>query len=296
MLNERPLGGLYVPVVAPFGPDGELDIASYRRYIGRLAEEGIQGLVVNGTTGESPTVSWEEVRLLIEATREIVGERELPILVGTGTNDTRATVRRTEEAMRFGADGALVVVPYYSRPSQEGIVEHFRQAAATGLPVVAYEIPARTGVRLTPEAALAILSMDGVIGMKDSSGDLTLLRELLRRGNRKPVLCGEDALLPEMLLAGAAGGFLASANAHTARFLDVLRLFREGRAAEGAARFEELQACIRLLFREPNPAPLKWLLARSGAISCERTRLPLVGITDSLKRELEPYIPAASLA
>jgi dihydrodipicolinate synthase len=288
-MNEQQLRGLFVPVVAPFLPDGELDLDSYRQYVGSLLKEDSQGIVVNGTTGESPAVSWEEARLLYDVAREAMGEETLPILIGTGTNDTRETVRRTEDAKRFGADGALVVVPYYSRPTQAGILEHFRHAAAVGLPVVVYEIPSRTGVRLTPETAMSILSLDGVIGMKDSTGDVRLLRELNRLGNVKPVLCGDDSLLIAMLSEGSAGGILASANAYTGRFLEVLSHMKENRTEEAAARFEELLPYIRLVFRESNPSPVKWLLAREGRIACDRTRLPLVGISEGLKLELEGY-------
>ncbi|RUS47148.1 4-hydroxy-tetrahydrodipicolinate synthase [Cohnella sp. AR92] len=289
-MREDQLQGLFVPVVAPFDSNEELDFVAFRHYIHSLLQEDIKGIVINGTTGESPTVAWEEVRQLFEIAKEVRGDNKKLIIVGTGTNDTRETVRRTKEAKSLGADAALVVVPYYSRPSQEGILEHFRFAASTGLPIVAYEVPPRTGVRLEPWTAYSILQLDGVIGMKDSSGSVELLRELKRLGNIKPVLCGEDALLLPMLREGGAGGMLASANAHTARFAELLRLVKADRDEEASARFEELLPFIRLLFRESNPSPIKWLLASNGSIASDRTRLPLTGISEELKRDLEGWI------
>lgn len=284
MMQAEALNGIYVPVVTPFRADGELDLESFGNYLRELLARDVQGIVINGTTGESPTTSWEEVVLLVQEARRI-GGAGVPIVVGTGTNDTRSTVRRTELAGAIGADAALVVVPYYSRPAQEGICEHFRQAAGTGVPVIAYEVPARTSVRLEPWTAREILALDGVIGMKDSSGGTALVRELSRSG--KPILCGEDATFLEMLRADAAGGMLASANVRTNAFADVYRLQAEGRDAEAEEAFGRLLPLIRLLFREPNPAPLKWLLARRSLIASDALRLPLVPISVGLREELE---------
>lgn len=285
MMTAGELKGIIVPAVTPFRPDGELDLDSFARYIGGLLSQDIQGVVVNGTTGESPTTAWEEVVQLARTARRIGGSR-VPLLVGTGTNDTRATVRRTELAGELGADAALVVVPYYSRPTQEGIYEHYRRAAEVGVPIVAYDIPARTGVRLEPETAKAILALDGVIGLKDSSGGTALVRELSEPAG-KPVLCGEDALFFDMLQAGAAGGILASANVRTEAFAGVWRLHAAGRAAEAGERFARLLPLVRLLFREPNPAPLKRLLARQGLIASDALRLPLLPVSAALAKVLE---------
>ena len=283
------LRGIFVPVVAPFRPDGELDTDSYRRYADRLLGEDIQGVVVNGTTGEAPTVEQDEAARLMEITKERLAGRRLPIVMGTGTNDTRSTVKRTERAGELGADAALVVVPYYSRPSQEGILEHFRKAAEVGVPIIAYEIPARTGVRLSVETAKAILDLDGVIGMKDSTGGTELVRALAGPGS-KPVLAGDDASFFSMLEAGAAGGILASANVRTSEFAAVWRLFLAGEKREAEEAFGRLLGAIRLLFREPNPAPLKRLLALQGVIASDALRLPMTPVSERLGRELESML------
>ncbi|MBH5317104.1 4-hydroxy-tetrahydrodipicolinate synthase [Paenibacillus sp. GSMTC-2017] len=288
MLNEQDLKGIYVPVVTPFLPSTELDIESYRNYLGKLLEQDIQGLVINGTTGESPTVSWDEVVELVQTTKAsmLAKHSRMPIVIGTGTNDTVSTVKRTEWAGQLGADAVMVIVPYYNRPSQEGIIEHFRKVAEVGVPVIAYEVPARTGVRLTADTTLRIMELDGVIGLKDSSGGTALVSELTSRGS-KPVLCGDDIYFHTMLSQGAAGGILASANINTQDFINVFRLASQGDFKAAKKAFDPLAPLIAKLFQEPNPAPLKWLLAQQGVISSGTLRLPMVPITKSLQLELE---------
>jgi 4-hydroxy-tetrahydrodipicolinate synthase len=289
MMDEGNVKGIFVPVITPFLINGELDLDSYRSYVARLLEHNIQGVVINGTTGESPTVSWEEVTSLMKVTNEQMREKPVPIVIGTGTNDTLSTVRRTELAGKLGADAALVVVPYYSRPSQEGIIAHFRRAAEVGVPIIVYEIPSRTGVRLSVDTVRTILEINGVIGLKDSSGGIELVSELTRVGS-KPVLCGEDAFFHSMLSAGASGGILAAANLETDTFIEVLRLADTGRFKDAKKMFDLLLPFIRLLFEESNPAPLKWVLARQGLITSEAVRLPMSPITHRLQMRLEQMV------
>ncbi|MDO3412305.1 4-hydroxy-tetrahydrodipicolinate synthase [Saccharibacillus sp. CPCC 101409] len=286
MLTEQQLHGIYLPVVTPFLPSGELDLESFHKLSSSLVAEGIHGLVVNGTTGESPTVSAEELSLLSAAARSAIGAAEIPLVLGSGTNDTRASVKKTELAGKLGADAVLAVVPYYNKPSQRGIIEHFRKIAEVGVPVIVYEIPGRTGVRMETDTVRAILDMDGVVGLKDCSGGTDLLRELQSFGSVKPVLCGDDARLLDFLEAGAAGGMLASAHVRTNDFLGVYHSFRAGRAAQAQSDFEELLPLMRLLFEEPNPAPVKWLLAEQGRIAHGTLRLPMVEIGEELRGQL----------
>lgn len=285
MLQEQDLRGIYVPAVTPFHPDGTLDLESFRRHVEQLLEDGVHGLVVNGTTGECPTVSTEELEAVTRAAVEAGARHRTPIVVGTGTNDTSSTVRRTELARKLGADAVLIVVPYYSKPSQEGIIAHFSHVADAGIPVIAYEIPSRTGVQLSVDTARTILAIDGVIGMKDSSGGIELITELSRY-NTKPILCGEDAYFYAMLCSGAAGGMLASANIHTSAFLEVYHQFQRGQLSDCKRSFDKLVPLIRLLFQEPNPAPVKALLAARGIIASDTLRLPLTSVTDHLRQQL----------
>ncbi|AZN41135.1 4-hydroxy-tetrahydrodipicolinate synthase [Paenibacillus albus] len=288
MLNETNLRGIYVPVVTPFSLDGSLDGIAYDRYLLDLMNRDIQGVVINGTTGEAPTVSWEEVSELVRRTKTIIRScgKQLQVIVGTGTNDTHSTIKRTMQAGALGADAALVVVPYYSRPSQAGIAEHFRRVAQTGMPVIVYEVPYRTGVRLSVDTAAEILALDGVIGMKDSSGGIELIAALKQLHIAKPILCGEDAYFLKHLDHGAAGGILAAANMRTEKFIEVYRLHLDGNSTEAAQRFDSLMPLIELLFRESNPAPLKWLLSHQGLLGSDTLRLPMMPISEALQVEL----------
>ncbi|WP_053376931.1 4-hydroxy-tetrahydrodipicolinate synthase [Paenibacillus sp. FJAT-27812] len=294
MLKEADLKGIFVPVITPFNTNEELDLDSYRRYLQMLCAHEIQGLIINGTTGESPAVSWEEVESLVYATKEsLIGvNKQMPFIIGTGTNHTLSTVKRTEAAGQLGADAVLVVTPYYSRPSQEGIVEHFRRVAQVGVPVIAYEVPARTGIRLTADTMRKILDIEGVIGLKDSSGGTQLITELKSRV-AKPILCGEDIYLLELLALGASGGILASANVQTDAFIEVIRLASSGSSAnylKAKQLFDSLTPLIQKLFQESNPSPLKWMLARQGIISSDTLRLPMVSITEELQVQLEQLL------
>jgi 4-hydroxy-tetrahydrodipicolinate synthase len=289
MLTEEQIYGIYVPVVTPFHAAGEIDLESYQRYVNNIIKNSIHGLVVNGTTGESPTVNIQELQSLVNASRDLLKSTTIPLVVGTGTNDTASTVARTELAANSGADAALVVVPYYSRPSQEGIIAHFRKAAEVGLPVIAYDIPGRAGVGMSVDTARTILEMNNVVGLKDCSGSPLLVSELSRHGS-KPVLCGDDLHFFEMLGCGAAGGMLASANVHTARFLSIYEQFRAGQLDAAQTAFDQLVPLMKLLFKESNPAPIKWLLSARGEISSDTLRLPMTSISSELREELGAFL------
>lgn len=291
MLNEQDLRGIYVPVVTPFLPNEELDLDSYRNYLGKLLAHKIHGLVVNGTTGESPTVSWEEVSELVKSTKEVMKDKKIsiPLIIGTGTNATASTMKRTEMAGNLGADAVLVVTPYYNKPSQEGILEHFRRVAQIGVPVIAYEVPSRTGVRLTVETTRRIMDLNGVIGLKDSSGGLGLIQELTRF-DTKPILCGEDIYFHEMLTLGACGGIVASANVAADSFVEVFNLVSNGDTIAAKKAFDLVVPLIEKLFQESNPSPLKWLLARQGILSSDTLRLPMGLITKELQQVLEEMV------
>ncbi|MEF3303470.1 4-hydroxy-tetrahydrodipicolinate synthase [Paenibacillus sp. GYB003] len=288
MLANR-LKGVIVPVVAPFTPDGKPDLESFRNLVQSLLDQGVHGIVVNGTTGESPTVRWEEASRMAEIAIEARGRPGVPILLGTGSNDTAEAVRLTRKARSLGADGALVVTPYYNRPSAEGVLEHYRRVADVGLPVVAYHIPYRTGLELSPDALAALLEIEGVAGLKESSGGIRNVLELAGRTD-KALLCGDDSYFYAALCCGADGGMLASANVFTDRFVKLYDLYVKRRVKDAKLVFDELAPLVRLLFAEPNPAPLKWVLAQAGRIRSDAVRLPLTPIGEELKLRLEPFL------
>ncbi|MDR7316088.1 4-hydroxy-tetrahydrodipicolinate synthase [Brevibacillus nitrificans] len=293
MLQARDLHGIYAPVITPFLPNEELDLNSYRKHVQELLQHNIQGIIVNGTTGESPTVSWDEVVQLFQVTKEVVQKsgKQLPLIIGTGTNSTASTVKRTELAGELGADGVLIVTPYYNRPPQAGVIEHYRRAAQVGVPIIAYEIPHRTGLRLQAETVKAILDLDSVIGIKDSTGSLDLLQELTK-GDTKPVLCGDDGLFLSMMQHGATGGILASSMIQTEKFVEVYELAQQGNYALAQSIFDSLMPMIQKLFQESNPAPIKWILTQQGILSSDTLRLPMSPISQGLQQELIELFPA----
>ncbi|MEW4428621.1 4-hydroxy-tetrahydrodipicolinate synthase [Paenibacillus pabuli] len=295
MLTEQQIQGIYVPVITPFTKDNQLDIPSFRNYITHMANSGIHGLVINGTTGESPTVSWDEVEQLVQVTKETLQSinKTIPIVVGTGTNDTASTVKRTQMAGELGADAVLVVTPYYNRPTEEGIFEHFRVTAEVGVPIIVYEIPARTGVRVSVDTMKRILNLDGVIGLKDSTNGVELMSELVRSGS-KPILCGDDAFFYDMLSEGAAGGMLASANINTEQFIEVYDRFKNGDKEGSREQFTRVAPFIDHLFAEPAPAMIKWLLVNQGIISCDQLRLPLMPASEQLKAKMDEYLVSSN--
>ncbi|WP_018759275.1 4-hydroxy-tetrahydrodipicolinate synthase [Paenibacillus terrigena] len=290
MLNEHQLHGVYVPVVTPFDAHEELDLESLHHLVSSIAKSGVHGIVLNGTTGESPSTSKEEIERMMATAQSALADSRIPIVLGAGTNDTRSTVSRIEQAGKLGAEAVLVVVPYYNRPSQQGVVEHFRRAAQVGVPVILYEIPHRTGLKLEHDTVRRILDIDGVIGMKDSTPNTDLVTALARGSETKPILCGEDTLLYASLSAGAKGMMSASANVHTDRFVTFYNTFVAGQHADAEAQFDALLPLVRLLFAEPNPAPLKWLLHEQGIIKHESLRLPMLPISPELRERLATYV------
>lgn len=295
MLTEQQIQGIYVPVITPFTKDNQLDIPSFRNYITHMANSGIHGLVINGTTGESPTVSWDEVEQLVQVTKETLRSinKSIPIVVGTGTNDTASTVKRTQMAGELGADAVLVVTPYYNRPTEEGIYEHFRVTAEVGVPIIVYEIPARTGVRVSVDTMKRIMNLDGVIGLKDSTNGVELMSELVRSGS-KPILCGDDAFFYDMLSEGAAGGMLASANINTEQFIEVYDRYKNGDKEGSRELFTRVAPFIDHLFAEPAPAMIKWLLVNQGIITSDQLRLPLMPASEQLKAKMDQYMVSSN--
>lgn len=271
-------GPIVTAMVTPFTSGGGLDTDGARRLATHLVDHGTRTVLVNGTTGESPTLSAEEVAELIGAVRDAVGGRA-QVMVGTGTNDTRRTVAATERATALGADGILVVTPYYNRPEQRGLVEHFRAAAAaTDLPVVVYDVPARTAREIELATLVELSEVANIVGVKDAAGKPAKTAETVARTAGAPggfeVYCGDDALNLPMLAVGAVG--LVSVSAHLvgdqlARMVDV---FAKD-PAEAQEIHNSLMPVHRALFIESSPMPLKGTLNRLG-LPAGPPRLPLV--------------------
>lgn len=282
--------GLWLPLVTPF-KDGAIDFASYARLVDHYIAQGVDALFPLGTTGESPALDDDETDALVEATLAAARGR-VPVFVGVGGNATHKVEKVLKRLERHRFAGIVSVCPYYNRPSQDGLIAHFRRiAAATDRDVLIYNIPYRTAVNLSNDALLELAEVPNIVGVKDSSGSMAQSLELLAR---KPagfsVLTGEDALYLTMLANGADGGILAASHVMTDRFIAV----RDRMAANdisGARRaWSALASFVPLLFAEANPMPIKYCLWRQGLIASPECRLPLTQISDGLARRLDTVV------
>lgn len=290
--NQLRLEGIWVPVVTPFR-NGEIDEESFARLLKHLVREGVSGVVVAGTTGESSVLSDDErLQLASLAVARVAGR--VPILVGVGGADTRRTIDLARRMEETGADGILSVVPPYNRPDQAGIVRHFEAiASSTSLPVVLYNVPYRTGVNMRNETTRRLAHLDNVVGMKDSSGDFRQSMELLL--DPPPafsILTGEDLFCYSMLLLGASGGILAAAHWETSVFVEMWESASGGGYRRALDLWRRLSRVIPLFFEEPNPVPMKHYLFKAGLIASSEVRLPLVEASDGLKARIDELILA----
>jgi 4-hydroxy-tetrahydrodipicolinate synthase len=287
------LSGVWLPIITPF-KDGEVDYAGYEHLVDHYVRAGVSGVIPLGTTGESPTIDEAETEALVERTVATVAGR-VPILIGVGGNDTRKVVKAVKRLQKHAVQGILSVCPYYNRPSQDGMREHFtRVAEATDRPILIYNIPYRTGVNLANETLLALAAIPNIAGVKDSSGNITQSLDLLRqRPAGFAVLTGEDAFFYTMLAHGGDGGILASAHVETATFLSVYERVVANDHQGALKAWSRLEPMVPLLFKEPNPVPIKHCLWRQGLIASAECRLPLTRVSDALAKDLDRLIPGA---
>jgi len=281
------LSGVWLPIVTPFH-DGAVDFASYEKLIEHYLAAGIGGIFPLGTTGESPTLDDDECEALIERTLGVVAGR-VPVFVGIGSNSTAKTLKMLRRLDGYDFAGIVSVCPYYNRPSQDGMREHFRQiAAATDRQIVIYNIPCRTGINLTNDTLLELAERPNIVGVKDSSGNTAQSLELLRR---RPagfsVMTGEDNYYYTMLAHGGDGGILASAHLETGAFVSIYERMLANDHRGARRIWSRLETVVPLLFREANPMPIKYCLWRQGLLRSPECRLPLTRVSPELAAELD---------
>lgn len=287
------LGGLWLPLVTPFC-DGVVDEVSLRRLVRHYAGLPIDGLILAATSGEGLTLGMAELEWIVAVTREASTEahRYLPICLGLSGSHTLKLCHTLDETAGWPIDGYLISSPYYSRPSQRGLLKHFTVLADhASWPIVLYNIPYRTSVTLETDTLLELADHPNIVGLKDCGASRTQSIDLLRRrpaGFR--ILTGEDAQYFEALTDGVDGAILLSAHIETATFAAVLKLFREGRTDDARERWESVSGLIRSLFAEPSPAPAKYWLSRTGLIDSAEVRLPMVGVSRELAAKLDAEI------
>lgn len=281
------ISGLWLPLVTPF-KDGAIDFESYDRLVNHYIAKGVDGLLPLGTTGEAPALDEDEIAAVIERTLAVADGR-VPVFAGVGGNATAKVEKELKRLRHLPIAGILSVCPYYNRPSQDGLIAHFRRIAdATDRNVVIYNIPYRTAVNLSNDSLLELAEVPNIVGVKDSSGSVEQSLELLRR---KPadfaVLTGEDALFFTMRANGAEGGILAASHVMTEGFVEVERCFRAEDLSGARKAWAPLTRFVPMLFAEANPMPIKHLLWRQGLIDSPECRLPLTKISDGLARRLD---------
>ncbi len=286
--RTRPrLEGIWLPIITPFRAD-KIDWASYRKLIDHYVAQGIEGLIPAGTTGESPVLSEAEYEELAAKTVEYTAGR-VPIYFGCGGNYTKKVIHQLQMLEKHKVQGVLSVCPYYSRPDQRGIYEHFKALSeATSLPLLIYNIPYRTGRNIENETLRRLAELPNVVGLKDSCGDLRQTSELILHPPKDfSILTGEDALFYTTLALGGAGGILAAAHLFLAPFREVYEAMKANDHEKALAAWRKVADYVPLLFQEPNPAPIKYWLRKQGLIASAEVRLPLVGITTELAAKMD---------
>jgi 4-hydroxy-tetrahydrodipicolinate synthase len=277
------LGEVVTAIVTPFGDDGAVDLDAFRELATHLVDNGSDGLVVCGTTGESPTLSDDEKLELFAAALDAVGDRAT-VVAGTGTYSTAHSVHLTERAHELGVHGMLIVTPYYNKPPQRAIVRHFQEiAAATDKPIVAYNIPARVVVNIEPETIAQLAEIDNVVAVKQAHDDLEQAR-FIAQETRLDLYSGDDPITLAFLELGGVGVVSVTAHLWGTRIKEMIRRHRDG-DAEGAREIhEELAPSYELLKVQTNPIPIKAALNLLG-LPGGRHRLPMVEPTaDELAR------------
>jgi 4-hydroxy-tetrahydrodipicolinate synthase len=287
------IAGVWLPVITPF-VDGNVDFESYESLIEQAIAKGITGLFPLGTTGESPTIDSYEVEAIVDRTAAIVRGR-IPVFIGVGGNATHMVIKTLKRLERYAFEGIVSVCPYYNRPSQDGLREHFtRISESTDREIVIYNIPYRTSINLTNETLLQLAELRNIVGVKDSSGNISQSLDLLRqRPQGFAVMTGEDHLYFTMLAHGAEGGILASSHIRTDLFLEIHSKMAANDHQGARAAWGQLEPLIPLLFKEANPMPLKHVLWRQGILRSPECRLPLTRISETLAQELEARLLAS---
>lgn len=277
--------GLFAALVTPFEGDA-VATGALKKLVVDLMGRGVDGFVPLGTTGEVPTLSEEERDLVITTCVEAVSGR-MPIIAGTGTNDTRATIRRTRRAAELGATGALVICPYYNRPSQEGLYRHFVAVAdESPLPLVLYNIPGRTSVNLLPATLERLCTHDKIVAIKEASGNLDQISEMaVRCGDKISILAGDDSLILPTLACGGRGAISAAANVLPAELKEMMKQFFAGRVREAERLHLQIWPLLKSLFIETNPVAVKEALNLMG-YQVGQVRSPLAPLLASSREAL----------
>jgi len=291
---QTPYRGSMVAIVTPL-KEGAFDAIAFEHLIDFQLSNGTAGIVPCGTTGESATLSHEEHRQVVEVAVKAV-DGCVPVVAGTGSNSTDEAIDLTRHAKQVGADAALLITPYYNKPTQEGLFLHYQRVAeAVDLPLILYNIPGRTGVNMLPETVERLCAVPNVVAIKEGSGSLQQMTDIIRRcGERMPVLSGDDGLTLPILTIGGTGVITVSANIIPKDVSTMISAFEAGNIDQARQGHLKMDPLVSALFFETNPTPVKQALAFMGKISPE-VRLPLCRMAEGNQQRLRQVMATYGL-
>ena len=278
--------GSIVALVTPMNPDGSIDFASYLKLLEFHINNNSDGVVVIGTTGEAPTIDFDEhVTLIQEAVNFVDGK--IPIIAGTGANSTKEAIFLTEQAKKIGADACLLVTPYYNKPNQKGLYEHYKAINdAVDIPQILYNVPSRTGCDLANETIIKLSHLKNIVGVKDATGDLNRI-DVIKNGvdKRFALISGDDLSFVDYLKKGGNAVISVTANLVPKQMHQICVEIQKNNHSEAETLNQKLQALHEMMFIEPNPIPVKWALSYLGMIN-GKLRLPMVELDKTNQEKL----------
>ncbi|GAB4469439.1 MAG: 4-hydroxy-tetrahydrodipicolinate synthase [Anaerolineales bacterium] len=284
--------GVTTAMITPFKADGELDLEGLKKNTKFQIEQGVQALLPLGTTGESPTLTEKEKELVVRTVVETVHQEnaKVRVMVGAGTNDTRKTIHNARLAKEWGADALLIVTPYYNKPTQEGIIAHFKAICeAIDLPIIVYNIKGRTGTNIETPTLAKLAEMDQIIAVKEASGDIAQIMDVLHQIPEIAVYSGDDNLTFPMICLGAQGVISVISNLFPAMIVKMVDAALNGEIVKARELHFKLLPLFKAAFIETNPAPIKYAMNRSGH-AAGPLRLPLVEIRPQSKKILDKVL------
>lgn len=279
-------GRVSTAMVTPFDSKGHIDFAKTTALINHLIENGSDSLVVAGTTGESPTLSKEEKIALFKHVVKVVDKR-IPVIAGTGSNNTYATIELTKKAEEIGVDAIMIVAPYYNKPNQEGLYQHFKAVAeATSLPIMVYNIPGRSVVNIAPETIIRLSKIDNIVAVKEASGNLNAMTAIIAGTDDEFLLySGDDGLTIPVLSIGGVGIVSVASHVIGNEMQEMVSAFLNGNINEAAKKHQQLLPLMEGLFKAPSPSPVKTALQIKG-LDVGSVRLPLVPLTEQERSQI----------